>query len=141
MITGFCTESEEEHQDTLTLMDEVQFDFAYMFFYSERPGTLAAKKWKDDIDIDVKKSRLEQIINKQREHSLARNRADVGKVYEVLVEGFSKRSEKSLQGRNTHNKVIVFPQEDFKKGEYVDVLVEACTGGTLVGKAVSRKYH
>ena len=140
MITGFCTETEEEHQDTLTLMDEVQFDFAYMFFYSERPGTLAAKKWKDDIALDVKKARLEQIINKQREHSLARNKADVGKVYEVLVEGFSKRSEKFLQGRNTHNKVIVFPREDFKKGEYVNILVEECTGGTLVGKAVSRKY-
>ena len=94
----------------------------------------------DDIALDVKKARLEQIINKQREHSLARNKADVGKVYEVLVEGFSKRSEKFLQGRNTHNKVIVFPREDFKKGEYVNILVEECTGGTLVGKAVSRKY-
>ena len=138
MITGFCTETEAEHQDTLTLMDEIQFDFAYMFFYSERPGTLAAKKWADDISPEVKKSRLDQIINKQREHSLMRNKADVGKVYEVLVEGFSKRSEKFLQGRNTHNKVIVFPREDFKKGEYVNVLVEECTGGTLVGKAVGR---
>jgi len=141
MITGFCTESEAEHQDTLTLMDEVQFDFAYMFFYSERPGTLAAKKWSDDIDLDVKKARLEEIINKQSDHSLERNRADVGNVYEVLVEGLSKRSEKFLQGRNTHNKVIVFPREDFKKGDYVNVLVEECTGGTLVGKAVSRQYH
>ena len=138
MITGFCTESEEEHEETLSLMDEVQFDFAYMFFYSERPGTLAAKKWKDDISLDVKKARLDQIINKQREHSLLRNKADVGKVHRVLIEGFSKRSEKFLQGRNTHNKVIVFPQEDFQKGQYVDVFVEECTGGTLVGKAVGR---
>ena len=136
MITGFCTETIEDHQDTLTLMEQVQFDFAYMFFYSERPGTLAAKKWKDDISLDVKKARLDQIINKQREHSLLRNKADVGKVYPVLIEGVSKRSEKFLQGRNTHNKVIVFPQEDFQKGQYVNVLVEECTGGTLVGKVV-----
>ncbi len=137
MITGFCTETEEEHQDTLTLMDAVQFDFAYMFFYSERPGTLAAKKWKDDISLAIKKSRLDQIISKQREHSLLRNKLDVGKTFEVLVEGVSKRSEKYLQGRNTNNKVIVFPKEGFQKGEYVNVLVEECTGGTLVGKIVS----
>jgi tRNA-2-methylthio-N6-dimethylallyladenosine synthase len=139
MITGFCSETEQEHQETLTLMDEVQFDFAYMFFYSERPGTLAAKKWKDDISLDVKKTRLDQIITKQREHSLLRNKADVGKIHEVLVEGVSKRSEKFFQGRNTHNKVIVFPREDFQKGEYVNVLVDECTGGTLVGKAVGRE--
>ena len=138
MITGFCSETEQEHQETLNLMDEVQFDFAYMFFYSERPGTLAAKKWKDDISLDVKKTRLDQIIAKQREHSFLRNKADVGKIHEVLVEGVSKRSEKFFQGRNTHNKVIVFPREDFQKGEYVNVLVEECTGGTLVGKAVGR---
>jgi tRNA-2-methylthio-N6-dimethylallyladenosine synthase len=138
MITGFCTESDEEHQDTLTLMDAVQFDFSYMFFYSERPGTLAAKKWKDDISLEVKKARLDQIIAKQREHSLLRNKADVGKVREVLIEGVSKRSENFLQGRDTHNKVIVFPKENFKKGDYVNVLVEECTGGTLVGKAVGQ---
>src|SRR5688572_11015838 len=108
MITGFCTETETEHQDTLSLMDEVKFDFAYMFFYSERPGTLAAKKWADDISLDLKKRRLDQIIQKQREHSLLRNKEDVGKVFEVLVEGVSKRSENFLQGRNSHNKVIVF---------------------------------
>ena len=138
MITGFCTESEEEHQDTLTLMDEVQYDFAYMFYYSERPGTLAAKKWADDITLDIKKRRLDEIIKKQREHSYLRNKADVGKVHKVLIEGTSKRSENFLQGRNSSNKVIVFPQEDFHKGDYVNVLVEDCTGGTLVGRAVSR---
>ena len=99
MITGFCTESEEEHHETLTLMDEVQFDFAYMFFYSERPGTLAAKKWTDDISLDVKKARLDEIINKQREHSLLRNKADVGKVIKVLIEGVFKRSENFLAGQ------------------------------------------
>jgi tRNA-2-methylthio-N6-dimethylallyladenosine synthase len=136
MITGFCTETEEEHQDTLSLMDIVNYDFAYMFFYSERPGTLAAKKWADDVSLDVKKRRLDEIITKQREHSLLRNKADVGKVHKVLVEGSSKRSEEFLQGRNSQNKVIVFPKEGFHKGQYVNVLVEECTGGTLVGKAV-----
>ncbi len=136
MITGFCTETEEEHQDTLTLMDAVQYDFAYMFYYSERPGTLAAKKWKDDISLDVKKRRLEEIINKQREHSLAGNRQSVGKVYQVLIEGYSKRSENFLQGRNSQNKVIVFPKGIHRKGEYVHVLVEECTGGTLIGRVV-----
>ncbi len=138
MITGFCTESEVEHNDTLTLMDDVQYDFAYMFYYSERPGTLAAKKWPDDIHLDIKKRRLDEIIKKQREHSYLRNKADVGKVHRVLIEGTSKRSENFLQGRNSGNKVIVFPQKDFKKGQYVNVLVEDCTGGTLVGKTVSQ---
>jgi tRNA-2-methylthio-N6-dimethylallyladenosine synthase len=119
-------------------MDEVQYDFAYMFYYSERPGTLAAKKWPDDITLDIKKRRLDEIIKKQREHSYLRNKADVGKVHKVLIEGTSKRSENFLQGRNTSNKVIVFPQEDFCKGEYVNVLVEDCTGGTLVGRAIGR---
>jgi tRNA-2-methylthio-N6-dimethylallyladenosine synthase len=136
MITGFCSESEKEHQDTLTLMDAVEYDFAYMFYYSERPGTLAAKKWKDDIALDVKKKRLDEIIRKQREHSLARNRLSVNNVYEVLIEGESKRSENFLQGRNSQNKVIVFPKSNFKKGEYVNVLVEECTGGTLIGRVV-----
>jgi tRNA-2-methylthio-N6-dimethylallyladenosine synthase len=138
MITGFCTESEEEHKDTLSLMEEVQYDFAYMFFYSERPGTLAAKKWKDDVSLETKKRRLDEIITKQREHSLLRNKAEVGKVHRVLIEGFSKRSENFLQGRNSGQKVIVFPKEEFHKGEYVNVLVEECTGGTLVGKAIAR---
>jgi tRNA-2-methylthio-N6-dimethylallyladenosine synthase len=140
MITGFCTETEEEHRETLTLMDKVKYDFAYMFFYSERPGTLAAKKFKDDISEEVKKRRLQEIINKQREHSLYRNQLDVGKVFKVLVESKSKRSDDFVQGRNSTNKVIVFPANHgsvtFTKGQYVNVLVESCTGGTLVGKAV-----
>ena len=136
MITGFCTETEDEHRDTLTLMDEVQYDFAYMFFYSERPGTLAAKKFQDDIPEEVKKRRLSEIIQKQAVHSLERNRRDVGKTHEVLVEGFSKRSTAFLQGRNSANKVVVFPKENFVKGQYVEVLVDSCTGATLIGKAV-----
>lgn len=136
MITGFCTETEEEHQDTLTLMDEVEYDFSYMFFYSERPGTLAAKKFLDDISIDVKKRRLQEIIDKQTAHSLKRNKQDVGKVHRVLVEGFSRRSEDFVQGRNTANKVVVFPKENFQKGQYVNVWVESCTGATLMGKAI-----
>ncbi len=136
MITGFCSETEDEHRDTISLMEEVQYDFAYMFFYSERPGTLAEKKYKDDVPEDVKKRRLDEIIAKQREHSLLRNKRDVGKVHKVLIEGFSKRSDQYLQGRSTANKVIVFPKENFQKGQYVNVLVEDCTGGTLVGKAV-----
>ncbi|MCU0383384.1 MAG: tRNA (N6-isopentenyl adenosine(37)-C2)-methylthiotransferase MiaB, partial [Cyclobacteriaceae bacterium] len=136
MITGFCSETEEEHQETLSLMDAVQYDFAYMFFYSERPGTLAEKKFKDDIDEETKKRRLNEIIQKQTAHSLLRNKLDVGKIHQVLVEGFSKRSNEYLQGRNTANKVVVFPKENFSKGQYVDVLVTDCTGATLLGKAV-----
>lgn len=138
MITGFCSETEEEHQDTLNLMDLVQYDFAYMFYYSERPGTSAAKKFADDVSLDIKKRRLDEIIVKQREHSFLRNKLDVGKVHRVLIEGFSKRSENDLQGRNTSNKVIVFPRANFNIGQYVNVLVEDCTGGTLVGKVVGK---
>ncbi len=136
MITGFCSETEEEHQDTLSLMDAVQFDFSYMFFYSERPGTLAAKKFADDVPLETKKRRLNDIINKQTQHSLLRNKMDVNKVHKVLVEGFSKRSEEFLQGRNSANKVVVFPKGGHRKGEYVDVFVEECTGGTLIGRVV-----
>lgn len=137
MIAGFCTETEEEHQDTLSVMDEIQYDFAYMFYYSERPGTLAEKKYKDDISLDVKKRRLDEIIKKQREHSLLRNRKDVGKVHQVLIEGFSKRSDDDLQGRTTSNKVVVFPREHYQKGQYVNVFVSDCSGGTLIGKVVN----
>jgi tRNA-2-methylthio-N6-dimethylallyladenosine synthase len=136
MITGFCSETDEEHQDTLTLMDKVQFDFSYMFFYSERPGTLAEKKYKDDVPEGTKKIRLDEIIAKQREHSLHRNRTDIGKIHKVLVEGNSKRSDAYLQGRNSANKVVVFPRENYGKGEYVSVIVEDCTGATLMGRAV-----
>ncbi|MDN4164135.1 tRNA (N6-isopentenyl adenosine(37)-C2)-methylthiotransferase MiaB [Cytophagales bacterium LB-30] len=137
MITGFCTETEEEHQDTLSMMDYVQYDYSYMFYYSERPGTLAAKKYKDDISLEVKKRRLSEIIAKQHELSLKRNQLDVNKVFRVLVEGTSKRSEDYLQGRNSANKVIVFPKKNFKKGDYVDVRVTSCTSGTLTGESIN----
>ncbi|MGC1240594.1 MAG: tRNA (N6-isopentenyl adenosine(37)-C2)-methylthiotransferase MiaB [Chryseosolibacter sp.] len=134
MITGFCSETEADHQDTLSLMEAVQFDYAYMFYYSERPGTLAEKKFTDDVPLEIKKRRLAEVIAKQRGHSLKRNQTDVGKVYKVLIEGPSKKSDAHLQGRNSANKVIVFPENGHRKGEYVDVRVSACTGGTLIGK-------
>ncbi len=135
-ITGFCTETDQEHRDTLSLMDYVQYDFAYMFAYSERPGTLAEKKYSDDIPEEVKKQRLSEIIDKQRKHSLERNKLDLNKVHKVLIEGYSKRSEEFLQGRNSANKVVVFPKKNYSKGHYVDVLVTECTAGTLIGEII-----
>ncbi len=137
MIAGFCSETEEEHQDTLTLMDYVKYDFSYMFYYSERPGTLAAKKYEDDIPLATKKKRLQEIIDKQQEISLERNRLDIGKIHEVLIEGTSKRSDEQLQGRNTANKVVIFPRGNQQKGAYVKVKVNDCTAATLFGEVVS----
>ncbi len=137
MITGFCTETEEEHEETLTLMDFARYDFSYMFYYSERPGTLAARKFEDDISLDIKKRRLKEIIEKQQKLSLARNQQDIGKVHKVLIEGFSKRSDDDLQGRNSANKVIVFPGKNYQKGQYVNVLVHDCTAATLLGNIIS----
>jgi len=136
MITGFCTETEEEHKDTLSLMDEVRYDFSYMFAYSERPGTLAQKKYSDDIPLEIKKKRLQEIIDKQRAHSLERNQLDLNKVHKVLIEGVSRRSEDHMQGRNSANKVVVFPRMNYIPGQYVDVLVDDCTAATLKGKVV-----
>jgi tRNA-2-methylthio-N6-dimethylallyladenosine synthase len=136
MITGFCSENEEEHQDTLSLMELVGYDYSYMFHYSERPGTLAAKKFPDDVPLEVKKRRLDEIIKMQSRLSLRRNLLDIGKIQKVLIEGTSKKSSDHLQGRNSANKVVVFPGGNKKKGEYVLVLIESCTGGTLIGKQV-----
>jgi tRNA-2-methylthio-N6-dimethylallyladenosine synthase len=136
MITGFCSENEEEHQDTLSLMELVDYDYSYMFHYSERPGTLAAKKFPDDVPLEVKKRRLDEIIKMQSRLSLSRNLLDIGKIQKVLVEGNSKKSTDHLQGRNSANKVVVFPSANKTKGEYVHVLIESCTGGTLIGKQV-----
>jgi len=133
MITGFCSETDAEHSETLSLMEAVEFDFAYMFAYSERPGTPAEKKFADDIADDVKKRRLEQIIAVQTGHALKRNQADVGKTFRVLIEGESRRSPEFLQGRNSANKVVVFPRRDHKPGQYVMVRVESCTSATLIG--------
>ena len=138
IIAGFCSETEEEHQDTLSIMDYSQYDYSYMFFYSERPGTLAAKRYKDDVPEEVKKRRLQEIVDKQYHLSLNSNKRDVGKTYKVLIEGESKKSSLEWMGRNSQNKVIVFPKEQtaFKKGDYVMVKVNSCTKGTLKGEIV-----
>ena len=136
IIAGFCGETEEEHQQTLSLMEEVRFDAAFMFRYSERAGTIAAKKYKDDVPDEVKARRLQEIIDLQHKHSLASNRADVGKTCEVLVEGFSRRSKGMLSGRNSQNKVVVFRTENVKPGEYVNVRITGCTAATLIGEQV-----
>ncbi|MBK5280396.1 MAG: tRNA (N6-isopentenyl adenosine(37)-C2)-methylthiotransferase MiaB [Bacteroidia bacterium] len=137
MIAGFCTETEAEHQDTLSLMELVEYDYSYMFTYSERPGTLAEKKYADDISLEVKKIRLEEIIKMQRELSAKRYKLDLGTTQRVLIEGPSKKNENQLQGRTSANRVAVFPKENKMKGEYVNVLIEACTSGTLIGKIVN----
>ena len=136
MITGFCSETEEEHQDTLTLMDYVQYDYSYMFYYSERPGTMAARKLEDDVPLEVKKRRLAEVIEKQRQLSLQRNQMAINQVHKVLVEGYSKKSQDFLSGRNDQNKVVVFPKMDYQKGDYVNVLIKDCSVGTLIGEAI-----
>jgi len=138
IISGFCSETEDEHQDTLSLMDIVKYDFGYMFSYSERPSTLAQRKLEDDVPEDVKKRRLQEIIEKQMGHSLIRNKNHVGKTHKVLVEGVSKKSKDELFGRNTQNTVIVFPKENYKIGDYVMVKVDECTSATLKGTAVNK---
>jgi len=133
MISGFCTETDEDHQASLSLMEWAGFDFAYMFKYSERPGTKAAKKLKDDVPDDVKTARLNEVISLQNRLSGKSKRNDIGKVFEVLVEGFSKRSGDFLSGRTSQNKIVVFPKENKRKGDYVKVFIERCTSATLIG--------
>lgn len=136
IIVGFCGETEEEHQATLSLMDEVGFTFAYMYTYSERPKTLAERKYKDDIPEEIKSKRLTEIINKQRSFSLKNNKNQIGKTVQVLVEGFSKKSKEDLSGRDKRNSVVVFPKMDAKKGDYVYVKINDCTSSTLIGEIV-----
>ncbi|HMP93746.1 MAG TPA: tRNA (N6-isopentenyl adenosine(37)-C2)-methylthiotransferase MiaB, partial [Phnomibacter sp.] len=138
IITGFCTETEEEHKDTLSLMEYCRYDMSYMFFYSERPGTLAARRYADDVPEAVKKRRLTEIVNLQNQLSLQSNKADVGKTFTVLIEGESKRSQEHWMGRNSQNKVIVFAKENapLQKGSYAQVEVYDCTQATLLGKWV-----
>ena len=135
-ITGFCSETEEEHQDTLSLMEKVGFVYAYMFSYSERPGTAASKQFPDDVPAEIKSRRLTEVMTLQKKLSLQSNMADLNKVHRVLVENVSKRSDKDLSGRNDQNKIVVFPREQYKKGDYVDVLVTECSSATLIGNAV-----
>lgn len=138
IIAGFCTEDENDHKDTLDIMEYSRYDMSYMFFYSERPGTLAAKRFKDDVKEEVKKRRLQEIVDLQGRLSMESNKRDIGKTFKVLIEGNSKKSDKDWMGRSSQNKVIVFPKENYelKKGDYVDVFVNDCTQATLLGKIV-----
>ena len=136
MITGFPTETNQDHQDTLDLMRRVKYDYGFMFVYSERPGTMAARKIKDNIPDAVKKKRLEEIINLQREHSNYRTNQYLGKNVTVLIEKASKKSSDFWSGRTTQNTVVVFPKQNYKVGDFVDVLIENCTSATLIGSAI-----
>jgi len=136
MIAGFPTETEEDHQDTLSLMEYVKYDFGFMFAYSERPGTLAERKMEDDIPNAIKKRRLNEIIALQQKHSLMRTQQHIGKTEEVLIEKPSKRSDAHWSGRNTQNTVVVFPKGNYKVGDFVNVKIIDCTSATLIGEAV-----
>lgn len=136
VIAGFCSETEEDHQQTLELFRKVGFDYAYMFYYSERPGTLAARHYPDDVPLDVKTRRLNEIIALQSELSLKSNQNDISKTFKVLVEGPSKKNPDELCGRSGSNKMCVFPGCGHKAGDYVDVKVLSCTSATLIGKLV-----
>lgn len=136
IITGFCGETEQEHESTLSLMKEVRFDFAYMFAYSERPGTLAHKKYKDDVPEEVKKKRLQEVMDLQKEHSAENVKKGLGKTYKVLVEGISKKSNDRLYGRTSQNTVAAFPKANAKKGDYVNVKISECTPATMLGEII-----
>ncbi len=136
IITGFCGETDEEHEATLSLMKEVRFDFAYMFAYSERPGTLAHKKYKDDVPEEVKKKRLQEVMDLQKEHSAENVKKGLGKTYKVLIEGISKKSNDRLYGRTSQNTVAAFPKANAKKGDYVNVKISECTPATMLGEII-----
>jgi tRNA-2-methylthio-N6-dimethylallyladenosine synthase len=138
IISGFCTEEDADHKDTLDIMEYSRYDMSYMFFYSERPGTLAERRYKDDVPLDIKKKRLQEIVDVQGKLSHASNKKDIGKTFAVLIEGDSKRSDKDWMGRSSQNKVIVFPKENYKlkKGDYVIVKVNDCTQATLLGQII-----
>lgn len=144
IITGFCTETEEDHQDTLSIMEYSRYDYAYMYFYSERPGTLAQRRYSDDIPEELKKTRLTEIVEMQNRLSLSSNKKDIGKTFKILIEGESKKSDADWMGRSSHGKVFVFPKEHYnpiaiglKKGDYVMVKANDCTQGTLLGEIAS----
>lgn len=136
IITGFCTEEEKDHEETLSIMEFSQYDYSYMFFYSERPGTLAQRRYSDDVPLDVKKRRLSEVVSLQNRLSLESNKRDLGKIFQVLIEGDSKKSDKDWAGRSSQNKMFVFPKEDhqLKKGDYVMVKAEDCSQGTIFGR-------
>ena len=139
MITGFCTETEEDHQESYALMEYCKYDLAYMYYYSERPGTLAERRYEDDIPEETKKRRLQEIIALHRIHSLESMQRDVNKTFKVLIEANSKKSDNDWHGRTDHNKVVIFPKENYplQKGDYVDVFVHTCTAGTLLGRIIN----
>jgi tRNA-2-methylthio-N6-dimethylallyladenosine synthase len=140
IITGFCTETEQDHEDTLDIMRQSEYEYSYMFAYSERPGTLAAKRYTDDVPDEVKKRRLDEIVKLQNSLSLETNKKDIGKVFEVLIEGNSKKSDQQWMGRNSQNKVMVFDKIEntlLQPGSFVHVMAESCTQGTLMGKIVN----
>lgn len=136
IIVGFPTETEEDHQDTLKALDYVKYDFGYMYAYSERPGTMAGRKMEDDVPAPVKKRRLSEIIALQREHCRFRTEKHLGKIQEVLIEGTSKKSENEWMGRNSQSTVVVFPKENYKVGDFVNIKINDCTSATLIGEAV-----
>jgi len=136
IISGFCSETEQDHKDTLSLMEEVKYDFGYMFSYSERPNTQAQRKFEDNISEETKKRRLQEIIDLQQLHSKLRVMQRLNKTHKVLVEGYSKKSKDHLYGRTTYNTVVVFPKEHYKPGDYVLVEVNKCTSATLIGNAI-----
>jgi tRNA-2-methylthio-N6-dimethylallyladenosine synthase len=137
IIAGFCGETEEEHQQTLSLMEWAGYDFAYMFKYSERPETFAAEKLDDDVPEEVKSRRLNEIIELQSRLSLQSKELDMGQTYEVLVEGNSKKTDEYLKGRTSQNKVVVFPRGNLRPGDYARVVIKDCTSATLMGNVVS----
>ena len=139
LITGFCTEDENDHQDTLKIMEYSKYDYAYMYYYSERPGTLAQKRYEDDVPLETKKRRLHEVVQTQNKLSLASNLRDMGKTFKILIEGDSKKSDTDWMGRSSHGKVFVFPKENYhlNKGDYVFVKAESCTQGTLLGSIVN----
>ena len=139
IITGFCTEEEQDHLDTLSIMEYAKYDYAYMYFYSERPGTLAQKRYTDDVPLETKKRRLHEVVQMQNKLSLESNLRDIGKSFKILIEGDSKKSDNDWAGRSSHGKVFVFPKEyyDLKKGDYAVVQANSCTQGTLLGKIVN----
>ena len=136
IIAGFCSETEEEHQETISLMEQTIYDFAFMFVYSERPGTYAERKFEDDVLPEVKTKRLNEIVALQQKHSAIRTNMSIGKIFKVLIEGVSKKSDEMLMGRNSQNTVVVFPKNNHKPGEYVNVKVNKCTSTTLIGEVV-----
>lgn len=137
IIAGFCTETEAEHRDTLSIMEYANYSMSYMFFYSERPGTLAARKLTDDIPLETKKRRLQEVVELQQNISLKHNEKEIGKVYEILIEGDSKKSENDFKGRNSQNKMTVFPKKgDYKKGDYVMVRILDASSATLKGEII-----